>query len=507
MSSAPSARLSALMGLAFAALLTACAPANSPPVSQQAGAAPSSTGERIVLARDPAAQAKGDELHPEVIKRYGGVYDNPRVSAHVEGIGRRLVAVTPQPNEKWTFTVLDTPIINAFALPGGYIYVTRGLVALSEDEAALAGVVAHEIAHVTLRHSAQREQRTQVASAGLLLGSLGLAALGLEPPVVGSLLQTALGGTLASYSRDDEREADQVGIVYLAAAGYDPSAQADFLDVMARSARLDAQVAGRPYDPEATGFFATHPATAGRTREARATAAATGISGGERGAAAHLTAIDGMAWGPSAAQGFVTDGAFTHPVLDFRFDVPEGWALANQPDAVVLAARDGSRAIFDGDNARGRSPENYIAQIWGPAINKAVTSGELSRLERREIGGAPAARALMPIRLGDKTFTGLLVAIARGDRVYRFIGLVPRGGRSASTIAAMTDSFRRLTPAEKQAARQRRIAVEAVRGGQDEAALAARMNVEDAPLELFRVINDREAGDPLAAGTRVKVIR
>ncbi|MEL6482294.1 MAG: M48 family metalloprotease [Pseudomonadota bacterium] len=501
------ARHNLFMGFALAALLGACAPAGPPPVSQQPGATAPQAGERIVLARDPASQAKGDELHPEVLKRFGGVYDNPRVSAHVEAIGRRLVAVTPQPAEKWTFTVLDTPDINAFALPGGYIYVTRGLVALSEDEAALAGVVAHEIAHVTARHSARREQRTQVAGAGLLLGSLGLAALGLEPPVVGSLLQTALGGALASYSRDDEREADQVGIAYLAAAGYDPTAQADFLDVMARSARLDAQVAGRRYDPEATGFFATHPATAGRSREARATAAATGVTDGERGVAAHLAAIEGMAWGPSAAQGFVKDGAFVHPVLDFRFDVPEGWALANQPDAVVLAARDGTRAIFDGDNARGLSPEDYISRIWGPAIKQAVTAGDVSQLERREIGGAPAARALMPIRLGDTSYTGLLVAIARGDQVYRFIGLVPRGRRSARTVAAMTDSFRRLTPAEKQEARQRRIAVEAVRGGQDEAAFAARMNVEDAPLERFRVINDREPGDPLNAGARVKLVR
>ncbi|MEO0428151.1 MAG: M48 family metalloprotease [Pseudomonadota bacterium] len=486
--------------------LSACAPVG-PQTSVQTAPQTGAPSERVAIARDPSSQAKGDELHPEVVKRFGGAYENPRLSGYVDGIGRRIVDVTTQPDERWTFTVLDTPLVNAFALPGGYIYVTRGLVALAEDEAELAGVVAHEIAHVTAQHSARREQRTQVAGAGLLLGSLGLAAIGLEPPVVGSLLQNALGGTLASYSREDEREADRVGIGYLAAAGYDPMAQADFLEALARDARLEAELAGQTYDPEATGFFATHPATAGRGREARAVAVATGAVGGERGREPHLRAIDGMAWGPSAAQGFVRDGVFLHPVLDFRFDVPRGWAIANQPDAVVMAARDGTRAIFDGDGARGRDPARYISEVWAPAINQAVTSGEVSRIEQLEIGGARAARALMPIQLGDTTFTGLLVAIERGAQVYRFLGLIPRNGRSASTLTAMSESFRRLGAEERRDARQRRIEIVRVGAGQSEADLAARMAVEDGALDRFRVLNDRKPGDSLIAGAEVKLVR
>ncbi|MEM7498526.1 MAG: M48 family metalloprotease, partial [Pseudomonadota bacterium] len=338
---------------------------------------------------------------------------------------------------------------------------------------------------------------------------------GLEPPVIGSLLQTAVGGTLASYSRDDEREADRVGITYLARAGYDPSAQADFLDALARNARLDAEIAGTAYDPEATGFFATHPATAGRGREARAAAAAasaaTGLVDGERGRDRHLAAIEGMAWGPSADQGFVADGSFVHPVLDFRFGVPRGWNVANRPDAVILGARDGARVIFDADRVSagrgGADPADYITADWLPALRHAVRTGEISRLERTEIGGLPAARALLPIRVGNTTYAGLLVAISRGDRVFRFIGLVPGGRQGAGTVTAVTESFRGLTTEERRDARQRRIAVARVAPGETEAAVAARMAVVDAPLARFRVLNDREAGEPLQPGTPVKLIR
>ncbi|MEM7526233.1 MAG: M48 family metalloprotease [Pseudomonadota bacterium] len=483
----------------LAVLLTACA-APPPPV-------PTADGTSVAVARDDASQERGDKLHPQVLARFGGAYDDARVARYVDGIGRRLIKVTPEAAEPWTFTVLDTPSVNAFAIPGGYVYVTRGLVALAEDEAELAGVVAHEIAHVTARHGARRQTRNRAAGAGILLGTLGLAVLGIEPPVVSDILQTALGGTLASYSREDEREADRIGIAYLAASGYDPEAQADFLEALTRNAKLDAEIAGQAYDPEATGFFATHPATAGRSREARETARATGVADGERGRDRHLAAIDGLAWGPSAAQGFVREGSFLHPVLDFAFDIPEGWAVSNRPEAVLLASRDRTRVIFDSARATATDPRAYLTEVWAPTVASAVETGSLQRVERLRIGGAPAARGLMPVQLGDDTFVAVLVAIRRDDRYFRFTGLVPRGAASAGIVVEVTESFRALSPTERRAATQRRIAVVRVAGGDTERSLAQRMAVDESALDRFRVLNDLGPNTALQAGGRVKLIQ
>ncbi|MEL6479089.1 MAG: M48 family metalloprotease, partial [Pseudomonadota bacterium] len=302
------------------------------------GAAPAPD---TVAVRSPSEQKLGDENHPKILARYGGVYKNARLTSYVNEIGAELAAVSEQPQAKWTFTVLDTPTVNAFALPGGYVYVTRGLVALAEDEAELAGVIGHEIGHVTAGHSSLRQERGTVAGVGLLLGAIGLSVLGVEGSAAQGLLQigqAAAGGILADYSRGDELDADNLGIRYLARAGYDPYAQADFLDSMGQASALEARIAGRGYNPNSVDFFASHPANGPRTRQAIEVAKQNGLAlpqGSNRNQRRFLEVIDGITWGDSPDQGFVQGRRFSHPKLRFTYAAPQGFTITNSTNSVT----------------------------------------------------------------------------------------------------------------------------------------------------------------------------
>ncbi|MBX9634943.1 MAG: M48 family metalloprotease, partial [Magnetospirillum sp.] len=192
----------------------------------------------------PSQEAQmGAEAHPDILKQFGGAYDDPAVQAYVAGIGQRLGRASATPAADFRFTVLDSPVVNAMALPGGYVYVTRGLLVLADNEAELAGVLAHEIGHVTARHSSQRISRAAVGD--LLAGAIG-AVVGV--PGLGEVAQLGAGAYLQSYSRDQEAEADQLGIATMAPAGYDPHAMASFLDKLDQQSQLEAVLAGRPAD-------------------------------------------------------------------------------------------------------------------------------------------------------------------------------------------------------------------------------------------------------------------
>ncbi|MCL5776358.1 M48 family metalloprotease [Limibaculum sp. FT325] len=462
--------------------------------------------------RSVSEQRQGDSNHAKIVARFGGEYRDARIQDYVERIGRRVAAISEQPNERWTFTVLDSPDINAFAIPGGYVYVTRGLLALAENEAQLAGVIGHEIGHVTAGHSGQREDRSTVAGLGLLLGAIGLSAIGVDPSVTRGALelgQVAAGGIVASYSRQDELEADHLGIRYLARAGYDPYAQAEFLDNMAASAALDARAAGRRYDPNQVDFFASHPATGQRTRQAIDTARAQGaISGtGELGADRHLAAIDGMAWGQSPEQGIVEGVSFRHPRLGFAFEAPSGYRLTNTPSAVLAQGSGNTRLIFDGGADPGGALDSYIANRWVPEIARQTRVGQLARLEQLTINGLPAARGVLPVALQNGTYDALLVAIRMDGTIYRFTGLAPRGSRALNDMAVAANSFRRLSAAERSAIKARRVGIVTVGRADTAESLGQRMAVDALPVERFRVLNGLRPGEQPRPGERVKLVR
>lgn len=492
-----------LLALLVAAALAACAGGPGP------DGAPATLAER-----DPDDQRLGAETHPKILEAYGGAYDDPELAAYVTGLGRRIAAVSEQPDAPWTFTVLDTADVNAFALPGGYVYVTRGLVALAQDEAELAGVIGHEIGHVTAGHSGLRQDRSTLASIGLLVGSLGLAVMGVDPTlarVATEGAQIAAGGALASYSRADELAADNLGVRYLARAGYDPYAQADFMERLGAHGALEARIAGRTYDPAATGFFASHPATAERTREAIRVAEAQGAvttAGADRGRDALLDATDGLVWGPSAATGVVRGRAFVHPAERVALTFPEGFTAETGRSGVTASGPGGARMLLQTDDDPGGPLDEIVTRRWAAAFARQMPTGELQGPNRAEAGGLEAAEALLPVELSGRTYAAHLTAIRHRGRLYRVTALVPRDRPELyEPMREAALGFRTVTAEEAAAARPLRLAVVTVRPGDRVADLAARMPVEALPEARFRLLNGLGPEDGLRPGQRVRVIR
>ncbi|MEL6678435.1 MAG: M48 family metalloprotease, partial [Pseudomonadota bacterium] len=367
----------AMVGVVTVALAACDAGGTVPGGGTQASGQP-----QVFSSRTAAEQRIGDENHPRILDQYGGAVPDPRLRGYVTRIGESIVVNTEQPNEKWTFTVLDSPVINAFALPGGYVYVTRGLLALADDEAELAGVLGHEMAHVTARHGTERQSRSQRASVGVLgaailgavLGGEAGAQLGLE------IGQTVAAGNLASYSRSQEFEADTIGVTYLARTGYDPIAQADFLDSMADKTSVDAALQGATYNPNRVDFLASHPATADRVRQAIAAAGQNATGGTARNRDTYLNTINGMIYGDSPSQGFIRGNSFQHPDLRFAFTVPNGYRISNQPTRVVATSDNGSVLIMDGAADPGGSLTSYLRDLWYPQIRERNSVGEIADL-------------------------------------------------------------------------------------------------------------------------------
>lgn len=489
----------AVLSLAALAML-GCAPVG-----------PTGAGTTGGAVRTSGEQRAGADARSQVLAQFGGEYGDARVQSYVREIGQRLASASDQPNAPWNFTVLDNSEINAFATPGGYVYVTRGLVALAEDEAELASVVGHEIAHITAGHNQSRQQRSTTAGLGLLLGQLGLSVLGVDPNLAGAVSQVgqaAAGGYVASYSRQDELEADTLGIRYMARAGYDPTAAADFLQSLAAFSSLRARIKGQEYDPNRVSFLASHPAPAQRVQEAARIAQTVG-GGGERGEARHLSVIDGIVWGDSAEQGFVRGRTFAHPVLGFTYNAPAGFTITNSAAAVVAEGPGGARFILDGGQDSGGSLTAYIQQQWAPSIARSNRTGPIQRLENWRVNGLDAARAVLPVQVGNRAFDALLVAVRLDGRIYRLTGLAPQRSGLLDDMVQAAASFRRLSASEAASFGARRIAVVPVAAGQSVQSLGSQMRVEALPVDHFIVLNGlgRRGGATLTPGERVKLVR
>ncbi len=444
--------------------------------------------------------AIGAEEHPKLLAAFGGDYDErASLNAYVDRIGRRLLRVTETPNARFTFTIVNSDVVNAFALPGGYVYVSRGLLALANNEAELAGVIAHEIGHVTARHTAQRYNRTVFAQ-------LGAAVLG---AVVGNraVSQAANLGAAAyvqGYSRESEFEADQLGIRYLVKAGYDPGAMADFLASLGAESALAGKIAGIEERPAETSLFASHPRTVDRVR--RAAEAARPRQGGDQRLAGDefLLALDKTLFGDDPEQGLRRGREFIHPSLNFRFKAPPGFALRNTPKAVIARHPNGAVVIFDGDKlgpnlAMGR----YLSDVWLDGVG-------LRNIDRITINGMDAATGETRTNTKDGPRDLRAVAIRfSGETIYRFLILTPPDVTAALSegLRRMTYSFRPLSEREAAGARPQRIEIYEVKPGDTVDSLAAALPYETLKSERLRVLNGLAPDETLQPGRLIKLIR
>ncbi len=441
---------------------------------------------------------QGASAHPEIIKQYGGVYDHAQIGPYVAGITARIARASSFPNEKYTVTVLNSPVVNAFALPGGYVYVTRGLIALANSEAELASVIAHEIAHVTQAHGRGRQNR---AIGATLLGAVLGIAVGSD--LVNQIFNIGASGYLADYSRDQEREADQVGLQMLARAGYDPNAAPAFLASLGAQSELHAELQGARYDPNRVDWLASHPATGERvqtTRELAAQAAATQQGAAYEGVDEHFRTIDGILYGDDPKEGYVRGRRFIHPELRFEFEVPEGFSMRNSSAAVMARGPGDSQIKFD-SSARGNASNmaQYITQVW-------ARDARVGQIETVEINGIPAATGVTRVQGMDAR----LVAIDGGDRrtVYRFLIATKPAytDRLEPGIRDMVFSFRRLSAAEAAQAEPLKLRTRKVRRGETVASLASQTAWSDSEDRRLRVLNGLFNNAQPAPGSWIKLV-
>ena len=457
------------------------------------------TGESsFTLFMPPAEEARvGAEEHPKIIARFGGVYSDPQVSGYVAEIGGRLVHNADVANRRFTFTVLNTPVVNAFALPGGYVYVTRGLIALADSEAELAGVLAHEIGHVTARHTAERYSRSVVAGLGTAL----LDAI-TNSGDVGRLAQ--LGGELylRGFSREQEYEADTLGIRYMRHTGYDPQAQASFLNSLNRHSALLSRIEGRAGAEREFYFFATHPRTVDRIHRAIAAASESDPrSAAERRRGMFLDAIDGMIYGDGPEQGFARGRTFSHPKLRFTFTAPPGFRLVNTVRAVFARGPDEAVIRFDtADRTAAADPLRYLTGEW-------AANAKLQDAERIQINGLDAATAsTRVVGRGGEADLRLVAIRFNSNTLFRILFMTPTNltRELATELRRTTYSFRRLTEREAAALHPLRLRVAEVRSGETLETFAAKARFEPNAAEWLRVLNGLEPAQQPAVGQRFK---
>lgn len=453
---------------------------------------PATGGRNFMLVSQSQEKQMGKDAYPKLIKEFGGVYNDPRIAEYVEYLGRKLAAVSETPGEQFTFTVLDNPIVNAFATPGGYVYISRGLMALASSEAELAGVIGHELGHVVARHSSQRMSNATVA--GVFSGLLGAGQVG-----------QAVGGLyLTSFSRDQELEADRLGVRYISRAGYDPAAMTSFLAKMRANSRLQARVAGRdPNKVDQRDIMATHPRTKERVQQAMQLAGARGGQG-VTDRDGYLQRIDNLIYGDSPDQGYIRDRTFTHTGLGLSFQVPQGFMMHNSPDA-VLAVNESKKVIIkfdDADKPFEGEMTSYIANDWGK-------ERDLQDLAATRLGALPAATAKTYIDSKSERLLARVAAIRFDNkRIFRFLAVAPGDGAAnlPGAFQQTIGSFRKLSRAQADAVRPWRVRIARIQPGDTATSLARRMPFTKFQTEYFRMLNGLEDSDRLVAGNKTKLV-
>ena len=484
--------------LLLVALLSACGSPIVNPVTGQA--------ERSVMT-EQMELTEGAKAHQQVLQEYGVVRD-ARLQTYVNNLGQRLARQSHREQLQWHFTVLDSPEINAFALPGGYVYVTRGIMAYLQNEAELAGVVGHEIGHVTARHGAQRATRQQDAGLGVLAASVlgavlesqGMSGAG---QLASDLSQTVASGYIASYSRDQELQADSLGAEYLARTDYDPRNMVNVINSLKSQERFAADQAraeGRAA-PTSGSWLSSHPSNDQRLQQISQQAAQFKGNYADDGRARYLQAIAGMAYGESADQGLTRGQNFYHADMGIAITAPAGWKIQNEASqlALVNAARDAALMIEVAPSKAGSTHDEVIRNLIKPSQG---------RTERLTINGLQATRFVgsRATKQGEQAIDATLVT---GPKGTVFV-MVPAGKNATAlqqarpALAQAQGSFRAMTGQDRAAARPWTLRTTPFPNG-GFAQLARNSPLPQAEAQL-RLINGFYAGGEPRLGQVVKVV-
>ena len=430
------------------------------------------------------------------IRREMGVYDDPELQRYVSDIGLRLAKASERPNLPWHFTVVDAPAVNAFALPGGYIYLTRGILPFLNDEAQLAGVLGHEIGHVTARHSAQQYTKATTAGIGVTLLSIFVP----EARPFQNVTETALGVLFLKHGRDDELQADELGVRYAAATGWDPAGVAGMLRTLSR---LDEASGSRKGVPN---WLSTHPAPADRVEKVQTAirqtpSTAVGTAGRDEGQ--FLRRIDGIVFGDSPSEGIVRGNTFLHPDLRLSLTFPQGWEVQNTKTQVAAKAPERENYML---LQLVQNPRGAIEQVAVGGMQQAGFR-QLNG-QRAEINGLDAYVGTYQGQLqGLGNVVTVAAHIVHERNVYLFAGLAPANEfeRVQQQFAGSIRSFRELSRAEAANIRPNRVDVYTVRGGDSWQSIAERTGGM-LKASTLAIMNNYDPGQPPRPGDRIKVV-
>lgn len=473
------------LAVAGVLLLTHCAPN------------PVSGGKDFVLMSEAQEIQMGARAHQDVLKEYGRV-ENAELQAYVTRVGKALAAKSHRPNLDWHFTVVDSPDVNAFALPGGYIYITRGIMAYLNSEAELAGVLGHEIGHVTARHGVRQQSASTAAGLGAILGSILVP--GMNNQAGATLLQQLSQSLVAGYGREHELESDRLGAEYLAKSGYNPQAMVEVVGVLKDQELFDIEQAKKEgREPRKYhGLFETHPSNDTRLKQVVGEANKYKVANPVENREPFLRMMNGVYFGDSPDQGVIRGNALLHEKLGIAVQFPPGWRVRNQPDRVVAINPQSTALVELKPGPRNAQPMD--------TLQKTLKLDQGARYEQGNINGNPAAFAA-----GAQQGKPVLVAAINFNNVQYLLAGMARDGtiynQNRTVLKDSINSFRAISPQERQAARPYVIRVIQAQSGMTMAQLASQSPLGVGAEGQLRLMNDLyPAGEP-RAGQLLKIVQ
>ncbi|KUG08383.1 M48 family metalloprotease [Solirubrum puertoriconensis] len=444
------------------------------------------------------APVQGAQPDPQVVAMFG-LLDNAKLQSYIDEKGLQMGRISDRPADVKGFTIVDSPIINAFATPDGHVYFTRGIMAHFNNEAQFAGVLGHEIGHITARHGQKQQTRSTIANGALILGSiLSRRVASLAQP-----LSQVAGLGLLKYGRDDENESDQLGVKYSSKIGYDPASMADFFLTLQRT----EQSSGAATVPT---FLSSHPNSADRYQNVKKMAVQAEQQAGRQLAVnrdQYLRMIDGLAYGDDPRQGYVESGAFYHPELKFQFPVPQGWKTQNSPQQFQMAEPNGQAVqvlLLAPGNSLDQAAQALAEQL---KLQNAQAS-------RTTINSFPAI-AVQGDQIGQNqqgqqgiTARTLSYLIQDGQTIYALVGMSAPSTFSSygPTFQRVAQGFRRLTDANKINRQPERVRIKTAKAGQTLASALAANGVPSRRYEEMAILNGMKTTDKMTAGQLFKVV-
>lgn len=457
---------------------------------------PVTGGKDFVLMSAQQEIQMGAQAHQDVLKEYAAL-DNAALQAYVDEVGQRLAKQSHRPELAWHFTVVDSPDVNAFALPGGYVYITRGILAYLNSEAELAGVVGHEIGHVTARHGVRQQSASTAVGLGAVLGSILVP--GLDNQAGASLLQTLAQAWTAGYGREHELESDRLGAQYLAKSGYNPQAMIEVIGVLKNQELFAAEQAGRDGKKPGTyhGTFDTHPGNDARLKKVVGEANKYTLDHPREGRSDYLHKMAGIYFGDSPDQGVIRNNALLHEKLGLAIQFPQGWQVKNRPDRVMAISPQGDALVELQQGPRHDKPLETLQKLKLDA-GARYDSGSLSGYPAAFAAGAQQGKPVVAAAVAFNGTQYLIAGMAKDKPTYN---------RERNTLRGAINSFHAITAAEKQAARPYVLHVTTAQPGMTMAALARQSPLGATAESQLRLINGLYPRGEPKPGQLLKIVQ